>query len=204
VKGVRWIRSEVFWGIIIGVVVLGLMIGIPILFAIKSNRLQNTILAPETEDYTAIDAYNPAGYKEQEQVQRVLTALQEAGLFGRHPLTPIIGKSGLKGEFQAHFLSGTSGEISTYYQLVFAWRAKDKSFVSTLPYEKVVFREIPQGEAPYIRFKFDGERLIAAFKKSNSTALYNLNFFIDEDVVTYATIHISKEDKESNLYFLVR
>jgi len=171
------------------------------------SRLKSTILAPETKDYTTIDAYDEANCTtfQKEKVKEVLNVLENAGLFGDHPLVPIIGNRGLEGEFQGGFLRGTSGKVSTYTQLTFAWKTTDgREFVSSLKYDKVIFIEIPEGEPPRIRFKFNGERLMYTFKHRDPTALHNLNFFITDDVIAYATIYVSQEAKESNLYFFMR
>ena len=178
----------------------------PYLMTRSDQQAIKTILAPETEDYTAIDALKASGlYRVEKAVQEALAALEEAGLFGNHALLPITGETALRGEFSGHFLGGTSGEVTTYYQLIFAWQADDeRHFVSTLPYEKVVFVEIPQRESPYIRFKFVGEQIVDLFEKASPTTLYNLNFFITEDTIAYATVYISQQDRESNLYFLMK
>jgi len=206
----RWVKNERVKSAIFVIVttsaVLGATWGMPYLMTRSDQQAIKTILAPETEDYTAIDALKASGlYRVEKAVQEALAALEEAGLFGNHTLLPITGETALRGEFSGHFLGGTSGEVTTYYQLIFAWQADDERyFVSTLPYEKVVFVEIPQGESPYIRFKFDGEQIVDLFEKASPATLYNLNFFITEDTIAYATVYISQQDRESNLYFLMK
>jgi len=190
---------------------IGLSIGLPIHYAfLREAKLSATICAEETPDYLAIDgsnhalSYRPYNYS-REQVQKALTTLEQAGLFGKHGLVPLIGRNTIEGEFRGGFLSGTSGEITTAEKLIFFWKTSNgRAFVSTLEFNKIIFNEIESGEDPKIQFKFHGENLMNVYHHRDITALDNLNHFLTDKLVVYATISISQEDKESGLYLIFK
>jgi len=193
------------------VAIIVLAIGMPAHYAsLKAAKLSATIYAEETLDYLAIDGLNnaiaPNGYHySKERVQKALTALEQAGLFGKHGLMPLIGRNTIEGKFSGGFLSGTSGEVTTAEKLIFSWKTSDgREYVSTLTFKKIVFKEAESGEYPKIQFKFNGENLMNAYHHRDITALDNLNYFLTEKLVAYASVSISQEDKKSGLYLIFK
>lgn len=133
----------------------------------------------------------------------IIKELEQKGLFGRHTLKMQFHNPGVSGDFQANFLSGTSGTVKTRGKLQFAWPPEGSDgvmYTNSFPARKIKFVKVDESAKPTIRFKFNlnSTELEEKMKEKGT----NLGELIDERWIDYMVVRRPSDLKIPDLFRL--
>jgi len=130
--------------------------------------------------------------------------LVDTNIFGEHQLKRIESFGSVTGSVKGNFFLGigsVDGAIGSEFNLQFYWEPRpDEIIISSLPYSKFKFIVYESKRIPTVEFIFEPQWLSANYYSYGAGDKLNLNDFVMSYRLKIATVRISKETLEKEIY----